>query len=353
MGVYRKNEAWWIDYYVEGVRKRERIGRNRRFAERMLEKRRAAIIEGRFVDRRKDRKLTLRRLAEQYIEYSKRNKRSWERDVASCKHLVAHFGERQLRAITPESVERYKKKRMQERPRRGSAPKMSPASINRELAALSAMFSWAEVNGWIDGNPVRKVKKLREANERDRILSETEFRALVDAAAPHLKPILLIAYHTGMRKGEILALTWDRIDLARRVIRLRGGDTKSDQARIAPLNEEAMDALRTLPPRVGSPWVFRFRGKRPVGSVKRAFANARIRAGLKDVHLHDLRHTFVTNARRAGVDHLTIMAITGHRTTAVFKRYNTIEEADVLEASRRIEEYRALESRERRGGARG
>lgn len=350
MGVFKKNGAWWIDFYADGNRHRERIGKNKQFARKILEKRRTEVLDGRYLDRRQHRRMMLAELAERYLEYSKQNKRSWKRDVTSCKHLVANFGSKDLRAITLETVERYKKKRSQEKPLRGSAPKMAPASINREIACLSAMFTWAEDNGWIDGNPVRKVKKLREANERDRILTEEEFGALLDAAAPHLKPILLLAYHAGMRKGEILSLTWDRIDLKGGLIRIRGGDTKTDEARIVPLIPAVIEALRSLPRRIGSPWVFGYKGKRPLKDVRTAFASAKERAGLEDFHFHDLRHCFVTNARRAGIDQITIMSITGHKTTSVFKRYNTVEEADVLEAGRRLAAFR---TRNRKTGPEG
>lgn len=350
MGVFKKQGVWWIDYYFRGQRKRERIGVDRKFAERVLGKRRVEIQEERFFNKKEQCRLTIRELAEKYLDYSKRNKRSWRRDVTSCKHLVAHFGGKQLRTITPESIERYKTKRLQERPRRGSAPKMAPASVNRELACLSAIFSWAERNAWIEGNPVRKVKKLREANERDRILSEEEFRALLDAAAPHLKPILLIAYHTGMRKGEILSLTWDRVDLSRGLIRIRGGATKTDQGRVVPLIPDVIVAVRSLPRRIGSAWVFGFGAKRPLADVRTAFQKAKENAGIEDFHFQDLRHCFVTCARRAGVDRFTIKSITGHRTDSVFDRYNTIEEADVLEARRRIEAFHARNRKDRQEG---
>lgn len=340
MGVFKKQGVWWVDFYALGRRKRERIGPDRKFAERVLAKRRVEILEGRFFDKKKECRMILRQLAEKYQEYSKVNKRSWKRDVTSCKHLVAHFGDKPLRAITPESVERYKTKRLQEKPLRGTAPRMAPASINREVDCLRAMFTWAENNGWIEGHPVRKVKKLREANERDRVLTEQEFGALVEAAAPHLKPILLVAYHTGMREGEILKLTWDRIDLRRGLIRLKGGATKTDEARLIPLLPDVIESLRSQARRVGSPWVFGYRDKRPLKGVRTAFETARRIAGIEDFHFQDLRHCFVTNARRARIDQITIMSITGHKTTAVFRRYNTIEEADVLEAGRRIQEFR-------------
>ena len=181
------------------------------------------------------------------------------------------------------------------------------------------------------------------------VLLESEFRSLLEAAPQHLKLILLTAYHTGMRRGEILSLRWGRVDLGRGMIRLPGGATKTDQGRNIPLNRETVEALRAVPRRVGSPWVFGYQDKRPLASIKRAFLKARKKAGLHDIWFPDLRHTYITNARRAGIDHFTIRAIAGHRTTAVFKRYHTIEESDVLAARRRKDEHIETTDEERIG----
>jgi integrase len=86
------------------------------------------------------------------------------------------------------------------------------------------------------------------------------------------------------------------------------------------------------------PHVFTYGGK-PIGSIRRAFETACQRAGITGVVFHDLRHTFVTNMRRAGVDYFRIMAITGHRTMEVFKRYHTIDQNDLRQAVNQLDTH--------------
>ena len=152
-----------------------------------------------------------------------------------------------------------------------------------------------------------------------------------------------MAYQTGMRCGEILNLTWDRVDFKANLIRLRAEDTKTDEPRIIPLTPELTASLRTLYKvrYLHEHHVFLVNG-RSVGSVKTAFKAACRRADITGFRFHDFRHTAVTNMRRAGIDHLTIMKITGHKTLEVFKRYNTFLEGDLREAAHRFNTYLTL-----------
>jgi integrase len=192
-------------------------------------------------------------------------------------------------------------------------------------------------------NLVASVSLERENNTRDRVLSREEFDRLLAAAPMHLKPILLTAYYTGMRRGELLKLTWDRVDLKAGVIRLRPEDTKTQEGRIIPLTKELTQVFQqstiylTLDGN-RMPYVFTYGGKR-IGAIRRAFETACQRAGISGVVFHDLRHTFVTNMRRAGVDYFRIMAITGHRTMDVFKRYHTIDQDDLRLAVSQLDTY--------------
>jgi integrase len=197
--------------------------------------------------------------------------------------------------------------------------------------------------GVLRENPATPVSLERENNERDRVFSLDEFQALMNVAPDHLKPILRTAYHTGMRKGEILNLTWDRVDLKAGLLRLRPEDTKTREGRTIPLTKELSEMLRNATIYLDESgqrvqWVFTYAGKR-ILSVRRAFAVACRKAGIDNVVFHDLRHTFVTNMRRAGVDYFRIMAVTGHKTMTVFKKYNTIDEADLRQAMSQMDTH--------------
>jgi integrase len=117
-----------------------------------------------------------------------------------------------LKDIDSFLVERYKAKRKTE---------VSPATFNRELAFMKTMFSKAVEWGRLESNPLQNVKKLKENNGRMRILKPEEMKRLLDVANGHLKPILTVALNTGMRRGEILNLKWENVNLSKRTIKSR------------------------------------------------------------------------------------------------------------------------------------
>jgi integrase len=349
MGVFKKQSVYWIDYYVQGHRKRERIGPDKRLAETVLKKRRVEIAEGKYLDKQRPVTTTFDELADAYFAYvvHQQRKRSWPRDRTSIRALSAYFGGKRLSDITPAVIEQYRAWRRESVSRRGQAP--TPATLNRELACLKRMFNVAikgllVLKGGVPvSNPAARVSLERETNERDRVFSQNEFQALMDVAPAHLKPIVLAAYHTGMRRSEILGLTWDRVDLKAGVIRLRPENTKTREGRSIPLTKELSETLRNATIYLDEsgqrvPYVFTY-AARKIGSVRRAFETACRAAGISDAVFHDLRHTFVTNMRRAGVDYFRIMAITGHKTMSVFKRYNTVDHGDLQHAIGQLDTY--------------
>jgi integrase len=155
-----------------------------------------------------------------------------------------------------------------------------------------------------------------------------------------LQPIIMVAYDSGMRRGEIAQLRWNQIDLKAHVVRLASADTKTDEKRLVPLTDRLTQLLSATPRHV-SGYVFVTRNGRPYNpsNISAAFKKACGKAGLTGVTYHDLRHSFCTNMRRAGVDTLTTMAISGHRSIEVFKRYNTIAPQDLQKAIRQLGTY--------------
>lgn len=246
--------------------------------------------------------------------------------------------------ITPETIESYYQKRRKE---------ASLATANRELAAIKHIFSWACGTArklplghpYLEKNPARSIWKETEDNARDEILDPSQFERLQLHSAEYLRPINLIAYATGMRWGEIINLTWNKVDLKNGFIRLKGEDTKNKKGRLIPL--DLFPGLRELfrdLHRVRSltcPHVF-LHGDRPILSIKGAFKAACKAAGIMNFRFHDFRHTAITNLRRAGVDTLTIMQISGHKTMVCFTRYNSFREADLLAAAQKSNTYLTL-----------
>jgi integrase len=287
--------------------------------------------------------ITFKALAEAYLaapEIKRQTVYAWKVQIVKGK-LLPLYGDRLITTITPGMIEEYRAVRRKEPGYKGVSVRTS--TINRDLALLKHLFSYALKENWLERNPMRHVKLEKENNARDRVLLPEEFERLQLHSSPHLQTINAMAYHTGMRRGEILNLTWDRTDLRAGLVRLKAEDTKTDEARSIPLTSDLTARLKDLYKirYLNQPHVFLVKGK-SVHSVKTAFQAACRRAGIEGFHFHDFRHTAVTNMRRAGIDHLTIMRITGHKTLEVFKRYNSFHESDLKEAACRFNTYLTL-----------
>ena len=163
------------------------------------------------------------------------------------------------------------------------------------------------------------VKKTLKKGEdiRDRILSSVEFESLYKNAEDHAKPIIAMGYYSGMRKGEILKLTWNKVYLNERIIKLEATDTKDKEARVIPIWDEFHKILCNLPNRIQpagkNNHVFLYNGK-PIKAFTRSLKTACKDAGTEygrftegGFIFHDLRYTFNTNMRKAGLGDTVIM----------------------------------------------
>jgi len=308
MALYRKGQTWYIDYYVNGRRRREAVGSNRRVAEGVLAKRKVEITENRYLDVRQRTKVTFDQLAIQYLEWSRANKRSWQRDERSIRMLKRWFSGKQLSAISTLTIERFKAQRKRE---------VSPASVNRELSCVKHMFSKAIQWQLFDSNPAKAVRKYRENNARIRYLTTAEVKRLRHTCADWLWPIVQTALCTGMRKGEILRLRWDDVDFDRQLIYVR--QSKSGEPRHVPIAAPLYPTLSRLT--VISAYVFPREDGCPRQDVRGAFEGAVKRAGIHDFRFHDLRHTFASHLVMNGVDLLTVKELLGLKTLDLVQRY--------------------------------
>lgn len=312
MALLKKHGKWFIDYYFEGRRIREGVGASKRLAERALAARRGEIAQGRFKLQEVKRSPHFEAAAKEYLAWAQDNLRGWRKQQTPLGHLRAFFAGRTLREITPWLIERYKQERgkalVRKRPIR-------PPTINRELACLKRLFNLAMQWGKVESNPVRAVKFFREDGRRERVLTPAEIGKLLEACTDHSRPFVLLALHTGMRRGEILGLTWDHVDLAQGVVTLTR--TKNGKVRRVPLNDVVRDTLRRLP-RTG---LYVFGGERPYGDIKTAWRAACRRAGLTGVRFHDLRHTWATYAVLGTGDLRTVQEIGGWSSLALVERY--------------------------------
>ncbi len=270
--------VYWIDYLVGGYRKRERIGPNKGAAEQRLRVVLSDRTEGRYIRKSPDSKTTFKELAKWYLDLPEvKAKRSYNRDQRSVKLLLPFLGERLLKDITPALVESYKQKRLSEANYKGTTTK--PATVNREMACLKTIFSKGVKNGKAERNPTQGVKLLKENNIRDRVLSSEEYACLFSHSAPSLNPIIKLAYHTGMRLGEILGLTWGQVDLKEGFIYLEPEDCKTNEGRLVPLNQEMVEMFKAMPRGLPGVAVFTRNGA-PGTSIREDFTSACQKAGI-------------------------------------------------------------------------
>ena len=332
MGVYKKNNRFYIDYYTpSGKRKREVVsipGKDPatityRDAENALSIRRSEIAQGKFDIAKTEKPVKFEKLVDAYLEWAKDNHKSLERDYTACKNLLAYFQGKNVYSLNLWEIEKYKS----ERKKLGRKPE----TINKELGALRRMFNLAlqGVLGVRMGrNPVNGLKLVRVTKLKPRVLTDQEFQRLYLAASDHFKPILLCAYMTGMRRSEIARLKWKDVNLVDGLLEVI--ETKNYEPRSIPIGEPLLNILREMEKTVVSEFVFISPDGKPYTSLtswKRTWSTALRKSGIEKCRFHDLRHTFVSNLIVGEKeDFATVMALSGHKDISMLKRYSHTQE---------------------------
>lgn len=261
-------------------------------------------------------------------------------DLAS--RVLPFFCKKPLRAITTGDILKFIDQRLQS-PTRFGRPRM-PATVNREFRFVSAALSEAFRRGYIDRNPARGIKSLRERNDKLRWLSEQEEHRILALSPSFLKPMILVCLNTGLRRKELLNLKWADVDYENRLVRIP--HSKNGKTRYLPMNESLEGVLRHMPPFVGkdgsSPFVFVNPDTGfPYRDISHSFKRVCRRAGLDDVTLHTLRHTFASRLAQADVQPTVIQQLLGHGSLQVTMRYahlapqNLRNAVDVIDKSRK------------------
>ena len=270
-------------------------------------------------------------------------------------HLRPFFGWRKAGQIGTDQINAYIDKRRQPAKRvlpnkkLCNIPPASNATINRELSLLRRAFNLAKRSTPPKVVTVPNIRMLVENNVRKGFFEHDAFVAVRRELPEEVRPVVTFAYFTGCRKGEILGLRWSQVDLAERVVRLEPGETKNDEGRTIPIVPELYEMLalqRQMRDELfpDCPWVFARAGER-IRDFKGSWKAACRVAGLVNGEgepeklFHDLRRTGVRNLIRAGVPERVAMMISGHKTRAVFDRYNIVSESDLKDAGRRLGEY--------------
>lgn len=262
------------------------------------------------------------------------------------RHIKPLLGRKKLRSVGRADVSRYLadvaggKTALDERTRKYGRAIVTGGKVaaNRSLATLSAVMGFAVERGYRADNPVNGVKKFKE-QKRTRFLSNDEIARLGDALCeaesdgvnPHAIAAIRLLLLTGCRKNEVLALTWDEVDFEGGFLRLK--DSKTG-AKAVYLSAPAKSVLAALPKQTENPYVIcgEMHGRHLV-NLQKVWDAVRAKAGLQDVRLHDLRHSFASMAARSGESLLVIGKVLGHATASATGRYVHLSDDPVRAAA--------------------
>ena len=318
--VYKRSGGvWWTCIRHNGKKVQKSLKTDdRRLAQAIEAKIRAEIAEGKFFDKPVGQSKTFKEMMEKFMqEHAPKVSKGMQRNFRSyLKNLMPFFGDTRLMQVTSKTISGYKAKRYSDG--------LKPASINRELSMLSKAFNLAVREWeWLKENPVSKVGLDKENNERDRWLTDDEEKDLIKELPQWLKEIVVFDLNTGLRQDELLSLTWDRVDLLRRVIVIQ--ETKNGKPRTIPLIQPVLDILteksKVINLKTGLVFTNRMGRKINPRRLREVFNSVLERVGIKDFRFHDLRHTFATKLVQRGVDIYKISKLLGHLSITMTQRY--------------------------------
>lgn len=312
--LYKRGRMYYIDYRLNGKRYRESTNTTkRREAELILDCRKREIKEAKRPEISEIKKAyKLAELAHEYLKWTERQ-RVHETKKIWVKQLVEAFGNLDVRDLNPRVIEQWQSVRLKFN---------KPSTVNRLTGCLKHMINKGVQWGIATEETlkmVRMVKPLEENNRRLRFLTIEECQTLIGCCAQHLKPIVTVALHTGMRRGEILGLKWEQVDLNHGFILL--DTSKNGERREIPIDDTLQDMFSEMPHSIESIYVFTDRDGNPYKGIKNSFKTAIRKAGIRDFRFHDCRHTFASHLVMAGVDLVSVKDLLGHKSLTMTLRY--------------------------------
>ncbi|MBZ5668022.1 MAG: site-specific integrase, partial [Acidobacteriia bacterium] len=240
-------------------------------------------------------------------------------------NLRPFFGHLRAAALTTDKLKEYRRKRLSEG--------RTEATCNRELSILRTALNLGRKCTPPKVLSLPYFPMVAETNARQGFLTDEQYAVLRDALPDYLRPLFVIAYFTGVRLGELLAIEWEQVDWEQEFITLHADETKSGHTRAVPIFDGDMRdwLIWSRENAEGCSRVFHRNGT-PIKEFRGAWKAACQLAGVPDLKFHDLRRTAVRNMRRMGVSQVVRMRITGHRTDSMERRYNIVDIEDIKSA---------------------
>jgi len=305
-------------YGADGRLREKRVGPDKRLANRLRQKKELELNAGIAGD---PVPISFKAFAEEHRQLTEGQvaPRTLVSQMEALRALERCIGPERMTDIDSRAVEKFIAARRR---------KVRPATVNKDLRTLRAIFAKAVKRGYLKQNPFDGVKRLREPERPIRVLTTDEIERLL-AAAPSLrwKALIYLALTTGMRLGELTHLEWDDVDLASGVVTVQnksGWQTKSGKIRHLALTEQAIEMLGKLKARAKGNTVFETRDGRPMANnIQRQFRAIVGRAGIRHCTMHDLRRTFVSYLAMAGINEAIVQKLAGHASITTTLRHYT------------------------------
>ena len=332
--IYKRGNIWWVKIHVDG-RPVFESSKSAKYddAKKLLAKLQGKKARGEVTGGAPD-KVLIGELLDDVLTSDIEESTRYIWKLVVKKNIRPFFGHIKAARLSTDLMDDYREKR--------KAEGCVDATVNRELTILRTAFHNARKRTPRKVNIVPYFPMVKETTVRKGFLADDQYSTLLESLPESLRPLFVCGYNTGVRLGELLAVTWDQVDFESGFISLPGETTKNKEGRRVPILKGDMRNLlvnaraereRNWPE---SPWVFNRSGKR-ITSIRNSWEKAAKSAGVPDLTFHDLRRTAVRNMRRAGVPQVIRMEISGHKTDSMERRYNIADGDDLITAKQFME----------------
>ncbi|OGN61677.1 MAG: hypothetical protein A3F09_03495 [Chlamydiae bacterium RIFCSPHIGHO2_12_FULL_49_11] len=333
MSVYKrplkKGYSWRAVVRIEGFPPICKTCKRKEEAEDWEQDTKRQIKRGEFKFDQYRKRHTFSELIESFISNgSLQHHRSYKDTLRHLEYWKTRLGKYALVHLTSELIGKERLLLLEKPTPKGT--KCTPSTVNRYLASLSSLFSYAVKElKWLSESPCLHLKKLKENPGRDRFLTYEEISRLLIASKQsknlYLYCIVLIAITTGARQGEILNLEWRYIDFENGLAYIK--ETKNGRPRSVPFVPQLLEELKRLQLASDPRKALVFASRTAFGKIdiKKSWQEALKRSGIDNFRFHDLRHSYTTNAAKEGASNMELQTATGHRTTEMLTRYTHLD----------------------------
>lgn len=295
--IYKRGNIYWCEFMLDGKRYRYSCQTaDKKVAEEVENAIRGEVVRGKFnlPSKYKDNPV-FGEVFESYLKSLSISKGTVDVRINASKHFLPVFKDKNITDIAQSDIKNYQLKRKLEivdmqKNRNKRESEISFRIANIEISTLHHFFNYCIENEYIDKNPCAGIKKLNELS-RLKTLSNEDIKKLIGGGTNKLtKDLITFLIYTGCRKGEALNLKWENVDLNNGIIGIKGTKTKYD--RYMPVSKPVKDLLNGIEKK--SDYVFAGKDGKKIGNFRKSFMTACKNAGLKDLHIHDLRHVFAS-----------------------------------------------------------